>query len=139
MGKEYQARKKEEARKVLDRMLSGQTKGLKTVVYQSWMKIVQEEKSVREAEARLMEANGQMTLYQQKKKEEAKAVFARVAAANDSGLLDTCLTAWYRIMLDVKAEKEAEKKIMAETEKLSEWQKKKKEDAKRVFTRMAAA
>merc|ERR1711879_867328 len=42
--KSYQAKKKEEARKVLSRMLAGQTFSLLTVVLQSWNTITQEEK-----------------------------------------------------------------------------------------------
>merc|ERR1712048_1325252 len=137
--KAYKERKKEESKKVVERMLAGQTQGLMTVVWGSWLKVVQEEKAAKEAEQKLMAAEANMSEWQKRKKEEAKAVFARVAAGNDMGLLDTCLTAWYRVLLEEKSIREAEKRLAAADGKMKEWQQRKKDEAKAVFARMAVA
>merc|ERR1711941_21322 len=109
-----------------------------TIHWQEWVKSVEDQKKEEEALAKLEEAEGKMNEWQKRKKEEAKAVMARVAQGNDNGLKDTCITAWYRIMNEEKAAKEAEARLMEAEGKMTEWQKRKKEEAKAVMARVAA-
>merc|ERR1712048_1015985 len=135
---EFQKRKKEEAKAVFARVAAANDNGLLDTCLTGWNRVLLEEKSIREAEEKLGAAGGQMSEFQQRKKEEAKAVFARMAAANETGLLDTCLTAWYRDVKEEKLAREAEARLTAADGKMKEWQQKKKEEAKAVFARMAA-
>merc|ERR1712048_707844 len=102
--------------------------GLMDTCLTAWYRILCDEKALKDAEAKMAEAEGKMSEWQLRKKEEAKAVFARVAAANDSGLMDTCITAWYRILQDEKALKEAERKMLEAEGRMSEFQKRKKDE-----------
>merc|ERR1712187_587324 len=114
----------EEAKAVFARMAAANDAGLLDTCITAWHRVMCEEKAAKEAEQKLLEAEGNMTEWQMRKKEEAKAVFARMAAANDTGLLDTCLTAWYRVLQEEKACKEAERKLIEGDGKMTEWQKK---------------
>merc|ERR1712014_141772 len=87
----------------------------------AWYRILQEEKATKAAEAVLAAEHAKMSEWQKKKKEDAKKVFARVAAQNDMGLLDTCLTGWFRFIEQSKLEgtHEKAKKAQAAADELT--------------------
>merc|ERR1711981_591854 len=80
-------------------------------------------------------ADAQMSEYQKQKKEQAKAVFARVASENDNGLLDTCITGWYRALEEAKAQGESEKQMAAEAERVKQMMKDQKAKSRGVLER----
>merc|ERR1719210_3013131 len=78
------ARQKAKSKAVVDRMCAGQTETLKTMIYQAWAKVVQEEKAARENERMLQQAQGRLKDFQARKKDEAKSVLDRMTTANNT-------------------------------------------------------
>mmetsp|Transcript_54644 Transcript_54644/g.130398 ORF Transcript_54644/g.130398 Transcript_54644/m.130398 type:complete len:522 (+) Transcript_54644:78-1643(+) len=134
--KELQKTKKEQSRRVLERMLAGQDAGLLLASVSAWKTAVAEEKDLRDVEQRFKAAEGRMTDYQKQKKEQSKAVMSRMLEAQDSELLRSFFSLWLGIQQEEKAERAAEQRLKDKEASLSEFSNRKKQEARAVLARV---
>mmetsp|Transcript_34265 Transcript_34265/g.80062 ORF Transcript_34265/g.80062 Transcript_34265/m.80062 type:complete len:527 (-) Transcript_34265:53-1633(-) len=131
---EHMEKKKEQAKRVLDRMLGDQELGLLLHTWAAWTYAIQDAKRVIEEEARVRDTQMKLNEYMEKKKDEARIVLQRMLGDQEHGLLVYTIGAWYRVLLDEKALQDAEKKLRDAEEHMSEYQRVKQEQARRVLS-----
>jgi len=131
--KGIEAKKKGDAKAVLERMSAASDTGLKGVCFNAWKSDWEEHAAAKALEKRAQEADAKAAEVMKSKKEEAKKMLAKMNASSDSALLEMVFRNWLTWSNTEKKERlQAE---IAEA-KLLEIQKKKKGEASSVVERM---
>merc|ERR1712110_596105 len=89
------ANKKEETKKVMERMTAGTTTGLLTMVFSAWCQAANEGRKDREMEETMAKKNGLFKSLQDRRKGNAAGVQGRVNEQMKFNLLLQCFLAWY--------------------------------------------
>jgi len=131
--KGMEARKKEGAKAVLDRMSNNSDTGLKGWCFNGWKVSWEESVAAKELEKRTRAADEQAAARMGAKKEEAKKMLAKMHASSDGALATMVFSQWGTWALTERKER---KLAEAAEEKFLELQKKKKGEAASVVTRM---
>jgi len=92
--KEHMDSKKEEAKAVMDRMLAGTEHGLLALIVQNWSSWLKEEKSQKELEMALNEAQGKFKSLNSRQKAGAAGVQNRVNDQIAANLMQRVLNVW---------------------------------------------
>merc|ERR1712232_1184778 len=95
MGKAQLANKKEETKKVMERMTAGTTTGLLTMVFSCWVQSAIENRKDREMEEQMSKKNGLFKSLQDRQKGNAAGVQGRVNEQMKINLMLQCFLAWY--------------------------------------------
>jgi len=89
------ANKKEETKKVMERMTAGTTTGLLTMVFSTWVQAAMENRKDREMEEQISKKNGLFKSLQDRQKGNAAGVQGRVNEQMKINLMLQCFLAWY--------------------------------------------
>jgi hypothetical protein len=92
--KEHLAKKKDEAKAVLDRMSAGSETGLCALMIQHWIQYVKENKEANEMEYKMQQAEGKFKSLNGRQKAGAKNVQNRVNEQIQANLLQRVLNNW---------------------------------------------
>merc|ERR1712232_1288504 len=95
MGKAQLANKKEETKKVMERMAAGTDAGLLTMVFSCWVQAAIENRKDREMEEQMAKKNGLFKSLQDRQKGNAAGVQGRVNEQMKINLMLQCFLAWY--------------------------------------------
>mmetsp|Transcript_75492 Transcript_75492/g.213556 ORF Transcript_75492/g.213556 Transcript_75492/m.213556 type:complete len:471 (+) Transcript_75492:73-1485(+) len=125
--KAYQAKKKEEARSVLDRMSAASEGGLLALILQNWAKAVQDVKATQAEADKLQDMLKNQKL-------EARKTLERNLGSSMGGVLTVALKNWVSYFQDMKKENKMRDEAKAA---LEQFQKRKKGESLSVVGRMA--
>jgi len=91
---EHMAKKKDEAKAVLDRMSASSDSGLVALMFKNWVDYYNEEKKSREMEAMLQSAEGKFKSLNDRQKAGAAGVQGRVNEQMNANLMLRCFGSW---------------------------------------------
>jgi hypothetical protein len=99
---------KENAKKSMMRVCSGNDHTLMDLCFDTWAKWYAEELKNKEFNDMVRKEEAALKAYMDKKKDGAKSVLNKMTAGTDTGLISMCMTAWVSLYLEDKKGREME-------------------------------
>merc|ERR1719272_416840 len=116
-------------------MSSGNDEAVVSMVWQHWVKFVDDEKKQRVIDAAVKEKEAQIREYLKKKSADAKGILNRMCTGNDSALAQHVMTTWVTYFLDDKEVRMAEEQKATALKKFQNMNGKQKQNAHGVAAR----
>lgn len=123
------AAQKDNAKKSMARMCAGNDSSLVSMVFQEWVKCMEQMKQDKEFEAQVKEQEEKFAQFMKTQSENAKGVLQRMTGSTDSGLVMTAFKAWMEDHLAEKKAKEMEEMMEANQAKFKSLNARAKENA----------
>lgn len=120
---------KENAKKTMARLSSGNDSSLKSMCYQAWSKGVVDLRKERYLDEQVKRSEKALREHMEKKNKEAKGVLARMTGASDTGLLHSMLQAWIEDFMQEKKARELEELMLANQDKFKSLNERQKANA----------
>jgi hypothetical protein len=115
--KNMHAGQKENAKKSMMRVCSGNDLTLKDLCFDTWAKWFQEEQKNKDFNDAVRKEEAALKAYMDKKKGEAKNVLSKMTSGTDTGLQSQVFTAWAQVYQDEKKGKELEEILQSQKSK----------------------
>jgi len=136
---EYKQAQISNIRSVLMRNSEGSNKVLQTECFRVWAKDVQDEKEEKELKGHMDATRTKMGNLKAHQKENAKQSMMRIVAGNEESMRSAAWQAWFSFHQDYQKNKDFEKLVRAQEERMNDFIKRKSEEAKGVLSKMAGS
>lgn len=100
------ANQKDNAKKTMARLASGNDESLKTVTFQAWLKEYTDYMKDKEFNDAVREQEERVAHFMKSQNENAKGVLSRVSNSSESGIMKTAMSSWIEWYLDEKQKQE---------------------------------
>jgi len=100
------ANQKDNARKTMARLASGNEESLKTVTFQAWLKDHQDYLKNKDFNDAVREQEERVAQFMKSQSENAKGVLSRVSNCSETGLIKTAMTSWIEWFQEEKQKQE---------------------------------
>jgi len=100
------ANQKDNAKKTMARLASGNDESLKTVTFQAWLKEYTDYMKDKDFNDAVREQEERVAHFMKSQNENAKGVLSRVSNSSESGIMKTAMSSWIEWYLDEKQKQE---------------------------------